>query len=177
MDTLEFECRYFFHNENCSQKLHNWIGITLHYEQIPCTMFAIGMAPERNPEACAAIMLSKLIWKVASHGYRWWDYQNVVQSEREHIRRTVQIHKNLLGKRCVSFQHYSFVLMARTHIKYFTFIIFPWTNLDPLLYCSCRPVGMYQGKRNKKTRRLVVEEGGFLYDSDSYADDLPYWTN
>ena len=27
------------------------------------------------------------------------------------------------------------------------------------------------------TRRLVVEEGGFLYDSDSYADDLPYWNS
>lgn len=29
---------------------------------------------------------------------------------------------------------------------------------------------------NTNTRRLVVEEGGFKYDSDSYADDLPYWT-
>ncbi len=27
------------------------------------------------------------------------------------------------------------------------------------------------------TRRLVVEEGGFLYDSDAYNDDLPYWVN
>lgn len=26
------------------------------------------------------------------------------------------------------------------------------------------------------TRKLVVEEGGFLYDSDAYSDDLPYWT-
>ena len=38
-----------------------------------------------------------------------------------------------------------------------------------------RPLGIYQGKPNVNTRRLVVEEGGFLYDSDSYADDLPYW--
>jgi len=38
-----------------------------------------------------------------------------------------------------------------------------------------RPVGIYQGKPNENTRRLVVEEGGFLYDSDSYSDDLPYW--
>ena len=29
---------------------------------------------------------------------------------------------------------------------------------------------------NVNTRKLVVEEGGFKYDSDSYADDLPYWT-
>lgn len=29
---------------------------------------------------------------------------------------------------------------------------------------------------NINTRKLVVEEGGFKYDSDSYADDLPYWT-
>lgn len=29
---------------------------------------------------------------------------------------------------------------------------------------------------NVNTRKLVVEEGGFLYDSDAYDDDLPYWT-
>ncbi len=38
-----------------------------------------------------------------------------------------------------------------------------------------RPVGWYTGRCGPNTRRLVVEEGGFLYDSDSYADDLPYW--
>jgi peptidoglycan/xylan/chitin deacetylase (PgdA/CDA1 family) len=77
-------------------------------------------------------------WEVASHGYRWIDYQNVNEDlEREHIERAVEIHSKLLGK---------------------------------------RPVGMYQGKPNAvHTRKLVVEEGGFLYDSDSYADDLPYW--
>lgn len=57
-------------------------------------------------------------------------------TEREHIRKCVEIHKRLLGE---------------------------------------RPLGIYQGKPNVNTRKLVVEEGGFLYDSDSYADDLPYW--
>ncbi|MEM1345414.1 MAG: allantoinase PuuE [Pseudomonadota bacterium] len=38
-----------------------------------------------------------------------------------------------------------------------------------------RPLGWYTGRPSPNTRRLVVEEGGFLYDSDSYADDLPYW--
>ncbi|WFR99763.1 allantoinase PuuE [Rhizobium tumorigenes] len=38
-----------------------------------------------------------------------------------------------------------------------------------------RPYGMYQGKPSDNTLRLVMEEGGFLYSSDSYADDLPYW--
>ena len=38
-----------------------------------------------------------------------------------------------------------------------------------------RPYGMYQGKPSGNTLRLVMEEGGFLYSSDSYADDLPYW--
>jgi hypothetical protein len=41
--------------------------------------------------------------------------------------------------------------------------------------CGVRPVGMYQGKPNINTRKLVVEEGGFLYDSDCYSDDLPFW--
>jgi putative urate catabolism protein len=37
------------------------------------------------------------------------------------------------------------------------------------------PLGMYQGKPSDNTLRLVMEEGGFVYSSDSYADDLPYF--
>jgi peptidoglycan/xylan/chitin deacetylase (PgdA/CDA1 family) len=39
-----------------------------------------------------------------------------------------------------------------------------------------RPLGWYCREMSVNTRELVVEEGGFLYDSDSYNDDLPYWT-
>jgi putative urate catabolism protein len=38
-----------------------------------------------------------------------------------------------------------------------------------------RPVGWYTGRMSPNTRKLVNEAGGFLYDADSYADDLPYW--
>ena len=39
-----------------------------------------------------------------------------------------------------------------------------------------RPYGWYcRYAPSDNTRRLLVEEGGFLYDSDSYADDVPYW--
>jgi len=42
---------------------------------------------------------------------------------------------------------------------------------------GARPQGWYcRHGPSVRTRRLVVEHGGFLYDSDSYADDLPYWT-
>ena len=108
--------------------------------RVPCTVFAVGMALERNLPVCDSMRyaIQQCGWEVASHGYRWWDYQDVgVEVEREHIARSVQIHKDLLGM---------------------------------------RPVGMYQGKPNVNTRRLVMEEGGFLYDSDAYNDDLPYWT-
>ena len=37
------------------------------------------------------------------------------------------------------------------------------------------PLGWYTGRDSPHTRELVVEHGGFVYDSDSYADDLPYW--
>lgn len=40
-----------------------------------------------------------------------------------------------------------------------------------------RPLGWYTGRDSPNTRQIVMEEGGFLYDSDSYADDLPYWIN
>ena len=38
-----------------------------------------------------------------------------------------------------------------------------------------RPLGWYTGRCSPNTRDLVFDEGGFLYDSDSYSDDLPYW--
>ncbi|MBO6825880.1 MAG: allantoinase PuuE [Sneathiella sp.] len=38
-----------------------------------------------------------------------------------------------------------------------------------------RPLGWYTGRTSPNTRKLVMEEGGFLYDADSYDDDLPYW--
>ena len=38
-----------------------------------------------------------------------------------------------------------------------------------------RPFGWYTGRCSPNTRDLVFDEGGFLYDSDSYSDDLPYW--
>mmetsp|Transcript_16887 Transcript_16887/g.27401 ORF Transcript_16887/g.27401 Transcript_16887/m.27401 type:complete len:418 (+) Transcript_16887:117-1370(+) len=104
---------------------------------LPVTVFAVGMALERNIEAVGA-MKEAGNWEIASHGYRWWDYQDVDEDEeREHIKRTIEIHQNLLGK---------------------------------------RPYGFYQGKPSINTRKLVVEDGGFLYDSDAYNDDLPYWT-
>jgi putative urate catabolism protein len=39
-----------------------------------------------------------------------------------------------------------------------------------------RPLGWYTGRDSPNTRRLVVDHGGFLYDSDYYGDDLPFWT-
>ena len=38
------------------------------------------------------------------------------------------------------------------------------------------PLGWYTGRDSPNTRRLLLEHGGFVYDADSYADDLPYWT-
>ena len=38
-----------------------------------------------------------------------------------------------------------------------------------------KPVGWMTGRPGPNTRRLVVEEGGFLYDRDLLADELPYW--
>lgn len=38
-----------------------------------------------------------------------------------------------------------------------------------------RPLGWYTGRTSPNTRKLVMEEGGFVYDADSYDDDLPYW--
>jgi putative urate catabolism protein len=40
---------------------------------------------------------------------------------------------------------------------------------------GARPLGWYTGRCSMNTTKLVQEEGGFMYSSDDYSDDLPYW--
>jgi putative urate catabolism protein len=40
---------------------------------------------------------------------------------------------------------------------------------------GARPLGIYTGRSSINTIRIAAEEGGFIYSSDAYADDLPYW--
>ncbi|MEB3295384.1 MAG: allantoinase PuuE [Synechococcales bacterium] len=102
---------------------------------IPVTVYGIAMALMRNPEAVAA--MKQADWEIASHGYRWIEYQFMDEAiEREHLQKAIAIHTAVTGS---------------------------------------RPLGWYTGRTSPNTRKLVMEEGGFLYDSDSYADDLPYW--
>jgi allantoinase len=71
------------------------------------------------------------------------------------------------GLRWISYQNFD-EATERAHIAEATRIM---TEL-----CGNAPLGWYTGRDSPNTRRLVVEQGGYLYDSDSYADDLPYWT-
>lgn len=103
--------------------------------KLPLTLFGVAMALKRNPEVVAALVENG--HEIASHGWRWIDYQFVDEAaEREHMRLAVETITELAGE---------------------------------------RPLGWYTGRDSPNTRRLVVEYGGFLYDSDSYGDDLPYW--
>jgi allantoinase len=102
---------------------------------LPVTVFGVAMAMQRNPEAVEAML--KADWEIASHGYRWIDYQNVpIETEREHLKKAIAIHEEMTGQ---------------------------------------KPKGWYLGRMSENTRQLVMEEGSFLYDADSYADDLPYY--
>ena len=72
-----------------------------HEKELPVTVYAVGMALERNPQVCQALKEMET-WEIASHGYRWIDYQNVDEAtEREHIAKTIAVHERLLGKRPV----------------------------------------------------------------------------
>ena len=70
------------------------------------------------------------------------------------------------GWRWISYQHVA-EATEREHIRLAVETITQLTGAPPL--------GWYTGRDSPATRRLVVEHGGFLYDADSYADDLPYW--
>ncbi len=45
-----------------------------------------------------------------------------------------------------------------------------------MIYSANPPAGWYTGRDSPNTRRLVVENGHLLYDSDYYGDDLPFWS-
>ncbi len=70
------------------------------------------------------------------------------------------------GLRWISYQDID-VDTERAHLAEAVRIITEMTGTAPL--------GWYTGRDSPNTRRLVVDHGGFLYDSDSYADDLPSW--
>ena len=63
---------------------------------LPLTIFGVGLALEKNTEVCDAIKNAN--FEVASHGYRWIDYQHVdPKIELEHIIKSNQIIKNIFG--------------------------------------------------------------------------------
>lgn len=102
---------------------------------IPITVFAVGMAVERNPEPVKALHAAG--HEICSHGYRWIDYQYVDEAtERDHMQQAIAVITAATGE---------------------------------------RPLGWYTGRTSPNTRSLVVAEGGFLYDSDDYSDELPFW--
>ena len=104
-------------------------------KKIPVTIFRVAMALERNKDICDEIKKSD--YEIASHGWRWIDYQNIPKAtEKKHMQLAIKSIEKIFGK---------------------------------------RPLGWYTGRCSPNTRDLVMEEGGFLYDSDSYSDDLPYW--
>jgi len=70
------------------------------------------------------------------------------------------------GWRWISYQHVD-ETTEREHVRLAVETIRRLTGAAPL--------GWYTGRDSPQTRRLIVEHGGFLYDADSYADDLPYW--
>ena len=102
---------------------------------LPLTVYGVAMAMERNPAVVEAFL--KAGHEIASHGWRWINYQHLpIDEEREHMRRAIEIHKRLTGE---------------------------------------RPHGWYAGRTSPNTRKLVVEDGGFVYDADDYSDDLPWY--
>lgn len=65
---------------------------------LPVTVFGVAMALQRNPEVVAAMQDAG--WEIASHGYRWIDYQEVDEAtEREHLQQAIDIHRSITGER------------------------------------------------------------------------------
>jgi len=69
---------------------------------MPVTVFGVAMALQRNPEAVHAMLEAG--WEIASHGYRWIDYQHVDEVlELEHLHAAILIHEQVTGQRPLGF--------------------------------------------------------------------------
>ena len=102
---------------------------------LPVTVFAVAMAMQRNQSAVDAMLEAN--WEIASHGYRWIDYQFMDESqEYEHLLKAIDIHKQITGE---------------------------------------APKGWYLGRCSPNSHKLAAEHGNFVYNADSYADELPYY--
>lgn len=65
---------------------------------IPVTVFGVAMALERNPEAVEAML--KADWEIASHGYRWIDYQHMpIEQERKYLQKAIETHEATTGSK------------------------------------------------------------------------------
>ncbi len=65
---------------------------------IPVTVYGVAMAMERNQPAIDAMLEAD--WEIATHGYRWIDYQHVAEDiEREHLHKAIDIHTRVTGSR------------------------------------------------------------------------------
>jgi putative urate catabolism protein len=65
---------------------------------LPVTVFGVAMALERNPDA--VIAMQDADWEIASHGYRWIDYQSIDEdTERKHLEKAIGIHASVTGRR------------------------------------------------------------------------------
>ncbi|MDH3589004.1 MAG: allantoinase PuuE [Gammaproteobacteria bacterium] len=63
---------------------------------VPVTVFGVAMALRRNPTAVAAMQAAD--WEIASHGYRWIDYQFVdEETERQHLQTAIDLHRQVTG--------------------------------------------------------------------------------
>ena len=103
--------------------------------KIPLTIFATGLALEKNKLVARALAQSR--HEIAGHGWRWFDYQHVEPNiEKNHIQKTIEAIRKITGE---------------------------------------EPVGWYTGRDSPNTRRLIAESENFLYDSDYYGDELPFW--
>jgi allantoinase len=103
--------------------------------QWPLTIFAVGLALEKNP-SIARVFIDQG-HEIAGHGYRWIQYQNVDEDvEREHLLRCISSITRLSGE---------------------------------------APTGWYTGRDSPNTRRLLADTDMFLYQSDYYGDDLPFY--
>lgn len=69
---------------------------------LPVTVFGVAMALARNPDAVEAML--KADWEIASHGYRWIDYQHLpIELEREHLQKAIDIHETVTGSKPLGF--------------------------------------------------------------------------
>ena len=121
--------------------------------KLPLTIFGVGMALERNLEICEEMKKSK--YEIASHGWRWIDYQNVSKSiEKKHMQKSINSIRKIFGRANEIFMENGHAAQNNNYTSISSFLRITFSEIETLLPKPKKRFSIYgnDSSRNKLSK-------------------------